>query len=268
MSLNTKIGHSLQLETSQGELECDRVISALPSSTLSRLTSRENSALPHLTHNPSVDVAVINVAIQFTPSQGSSTRILPVQGFGYLVPRTAPHNPDGVLGVVFDSDSLPTQDLREPLASSTPESNDAERPPTKLTVMMGGAHWAHLSPSDLPDQDRIREATLNALETQLGLPRDILRDPSRTHVEVNMQRACIPQYLVGHPARMRELHDALKNNERWRGALTLVGASYTGVSLNDCVTNAARTAQAIVRSERHANVKPSVITGLERFAAE
>lgn len=63
---------------------------------------------------------------------------------------------------------------------------------------------------------------------------------------------------------MRALHAALLAHEAWKGKLALVGASYTGVALNDCVLGARRTARRIISEER--NGAEAKTTGLERFA--
>jgi oxygen-dependent protoporphyrinogen oxidase len=229
-----------------------------------RAAGDEAAALPHLAHNASADVGVVNVALPaglVAQHVRSGARVLPVQGFGYLLPSGTP-NAAGVLGVVFDSDSLPTQDAAAPTAEA------AAAAPTKLTVMLGGPHWKGRAP--LPDAPQLRRLALDALHAHLGLPRALLDDPA-TLVVARLQRACIPHYAVGHLGRMRELHAALSSaSSPWRGRLALVGASWTGVSLNDCVLGARRTARRIIDEEQQGEAGAAhwhaTTTGLERFA--
>ena len=72
--------------------------------------------------------------------------------------------------------------------------------------------------------------------------RDILgvqTDPE--FVSVYRHQKAIPQYLVGHAERLRIIDEEL---QKFPG-LVLTGNSFRGVSLNDCVLNATKTAQAL-----------------------
>ncbi|GAK68420.1 DUF185-domain-containing protein [Moesziomyces antarcticus] len=240
----------LTLTTASGEsIEADRVISSIPSSKLADILPSDE--LPHLKHNPAANVAVVNVVISPSAAAEAGRALVPVQGFGYLIPRTTPDNEDGILGVVFDSDAVPDQDAAEP-----------SRRPVKLTVMMGGAHWAGLE--QLPGEDEVKARAVRALSRQLGIDADLLRDASKVTIKATMQHECIPWYLVGHPVRMAQLHKALAGNADLAHRLTLVGASYTGVSLNDCVAYATEAVEQIVAAELHGD--DQTVTGLASFA--
>lgn len=78
--------------------------------------------LSPLAHNPSVTVMVVNLFY-------SNPSLIPVRGFGYLIPRSVPleQNLECGLGVVFDSESSIGQDT----ASGT-----------KVTVILGGHWWS------------------------------------------------------------------------------------------------------------------------------
>ncbi|KDN45274.1 Protoporphyrinogen oxidase [Tilletiaria anomala UBC 951] len=249
------------VKTSSGTIVCDRVVSSLPAATLNALLS---PALPeqYLTGGASANVGVVNIAI---PSWllGDRKRLLKVEGFGFLVPRSVNENKDGILGVVFDSDSLPAQDV--PLGGST-----SARTPTKLTVMMGGAHWQDLPRDQLPSQKALIEGAKAAVVRYLDVPHEMLDDPS-TLIVARMQSDCIPWYTVGHPVRMAKLHRAILDGYHgqeapWKGRLALVGASYTGVSVNDCVARATETAQKIVEEETRGAGSERKTTGLEILA--
>ncbi|EPQ28598.1 uncharacterized protein PFL1_03901 [Pseudozyma flocculosa PF-1] len=255
------------LKTTAGDtIEADRVISALPSAQMAKALHAEADGLPGLEFNPSANVGVVNLVISpAAEGEASSSKpLLPVEGFGYLIPRTTPNNEDGILGVVFDSDSLPTQDMKDPLSPAA-ASTLAQRP-IKLTVMMGGAHWSHLDAATLPTDDEMRRRAVRAVSQHLSIPASLLEDPSRTKILPTMQRDCIPQYLVGHPVRMHALHRALAQHETLSDKLTLVGASYTGVSLNDCVAYSIEAADRVADAELHGQGRRTrAVTGLENF---
>ncbi|TKY89453.1 hypothetical protein EX895_001984 [Sporisorium graminicola] len=239
------------LQTKKGErIEADRIVSSIPSARLADILPT-NAELPHLKHNPSANVGVVNLAISPDAVASSSKPIVPVEGFGYLIPRTTPANEDGILGVVFDSDAIPEQD-----------SADAASRPIKLTVMMGGSHWSALE--TLPREEDLKARAVKAVSQHLGIDRSLLEDASKVSITPTLQKDCIPWYLVGHPMRMSQLHKALEKNETLANRLTLVGASYTGVSLNDCVAYATEAVEQIVDAELHGGDK--VVTGLRSFA--
>lgn len=210
-----------QLETSSDTFKAENVVSALASSTLAHLVP----GLPHLSANPAVTVGVVNLAF---PSDFS----LPIQGFGYLIPRTVSraNNPHQVLGVVFDSDMLGGQ--------------------TRLTVMMGGHYW---NGKAIPSQDDLSRQALETLRLHGLVPNDV--EPVASQVRI--QKDCIPQYAVGHVQRMTELHQQL--TERFNGKLGVVGSSYSGVGINDCVLGTWRQARRLIEAGQ--------ATGLEHYVA-
>lgn len=241
-------------------IKASRVISALPSATLSAMLSAQQPPLPSiLTHNPSTNVTVVNVAIPASALSSSSSQSSPPrsrrivaadEGFGFLIPRAENDaNPDGILGVVFDSDAVPGQD------------GDGDGDVTKLTVMIGGPHYKG-TPAVMPSHDDARQRAVRALERHLGVPRSITEHP-HTLVRVRTQRDCIPTYLPGHYSRMRTLHDVLASGKVLNGRLSVTGASYLGVSLNDIVRSGMRLGEAIAEAEKKDG--EAVVTGLEAF---
>jgi oxygen-dependent protoporphyrinogen oxidase len=123
----------------------------------------------------------------------------------------------GLLGVVFDTASLPDQDHDG--------ENDAAAGFVKLTAMLGGPYPSlSLSLSDA----QLVAAVLPRISSQLG---HVLPPP--VHYAVHRNAESIPTYLVGHTARMGELGRALR--ERWGGRMKVVGAGVGGVSVGDCV---------------------------------
>ena len=212
-------------------------MSALPSFALDSLL---DSPVPHLSHNPSATVAVVNMSFPHP----AGWVYLPITGFGYLVPRATeePYNPHHVLGCVFDSDAMPGLDdlpIRPTLVgAAAPPPNQAF---TKMTVMLGGHHWAKGGAS-VPSEEEIGQHAIRTLRGHFGWSPMVIP----THQLVHLQRDCIPQYLVGHPQRMRALHRSIADGP-WRGRLSLIGASYGGVSVNDCVRSGWEAARRIAR---------------------
>ncbi|GAA99636.1 uncharacterized protein L969DRAFT_48038 [Mixia osmundae IAM 14324] len=214
----------------------DRIVSTLSGPSLSSLLSAD---MPELTANGSVNVGVVNLAFANKPGK----RLLPVRGFGYLLPRSVPEhqNPYKALGAVFDSDMMP--EMHPPETEASPGY-------TKLSVLLGGAHWTGRSIESLPTDDELEIQALATVQSHLGI------SDLPTHSRVHMQRDCIPQYLVGHPDRMRTLHERIA--QTYRGRLSVAGASYTGVGLNNCVKAAWSVSRAMATEQ---------VTGLESFLA-
>ena len=179
---------------------------------------------------PSVTVMVVNLYFR-TPN------LLPISGFGYLIPRSVPfqENPERALGVVFDSDATAGQD---------------SAPGTKLTVMLGGHWWNGWT--SFPNSEEGIAMARAVLQRHLGIEEEPL------FAQATLQRDCIPQYTVGHEHRSAVLDRILR--ETWDGRLLVAGNSYSGVGVNDCV----RSALDVVLGLTEGRWK----TGLERFTDE
>ncbi len=197
------------------------VISTISGTALDKIAN-----LPPLSLTPSVTVMVVNL---YFPGN----ELLPVRGFGYLIPRSVPYvqNPELALGVVFDSEVSVGQDTV---------------PGTKLTVMLGGHWWSGWDA--YPDEDEGASMAKSVLKRHLGI------DKEPQVIRVALQKDCIPQYTVGHEERMAETSLLL---ERFQGKLRVAGSSFTGVGLNDCV----RAARDVVDGLVDGTSK----TGLESF---
>ena len=211
------------------------------------------TSLSHLRANPHASVIVLNLV--FRNPSGAETTPLHPPGFGYLVPRPehgydygchpsrtstpgqgpgsetgteAGAEPEprsereetpglGLLGVVFDTASLPEQDDDATTAAFT-----------KLTAMLGGPYqYTYSSSSSLSDAEFVA-AVLPRIGEHLGRAL-----PPPVHYAVHRNEECIPAYLVGHTARMGELRRAVR--ERWGGRMKVVGSGVGGVSVADCV---------------------------------
>ena len=144
-------------------------------------------------------------------------RIGPVlDGFGFLVPSKERR---AVLGTIIDSNVFP---------------NRAPQGSVLLRSMVGGARSPQLAL--LPDEqliDRVR-----------GDLRDILGISAEPDfVRIYRHKKAIPQYNVGHAARLASIDEQLQRHP----GLVLTGNAFRGVSLNDCVVNAWKTAQELLQ---------------------
>ncbi|KAF8504816.1 protoporphyrinogen oxidase [Russula emetica] len=230
-----------------------------PPPTAAGAPSTEKSSklsLPHLRENPSSSATVLNFVFPNNPPNSSTaesttaTTITPLHppGFGYLIPRPehgydggslasepqpprreageeepAPEPELGLLGVVFDTASLPEQD-------NDVENHDDAAKFIKLTAMLGGPYLSareESSSSSLSDAQLV-EAVLRRISSHLGHAL-----PPPVHYAVHRNAECIPTYLVGHTARMEKLRRAL--HERLGGRMKVIGAGVGGVSVSDCV---------------------------------
>ncbi|XP_030044178.1 protoporphyrinogen oxidase isoform X1 [Microcaecilia unicolor] len=190
-----------------GSIVADHLISAVPAKVLSQLlpTSEEPLA-KELRQIEAVSVGVVNLQYE--------GMVLPVEGFGHLVPS---FEDSTLLGIVYDSVAFPDQ-------------NHCGAASTRLTVMMGGA-WFEVGIGD-PDKvshDQILCRAREAVTSHLGI------SETPTRAIVKLHKACIPQYTLGHWQRTENIFKYLKHQML---PLSVVGASYEGVSVNDCIFSA------------------------------
>jgi oxygen-dependent protoporphyrinogen oxidase len=139
----------------------------------------------------------------------------PLDGFGFLVPRGEGPR---ILGALWESTIYPG---RAPAGKAL------------LRVMVGGA--TDLGAVDLPDGELV-----DLVRTDLVRTMGVRLAPEFVHI-VRHWRG-IPQYTIGHAARLKRIDAALA---ACRG-LFLAGNAYRGVSINACVENAPRIAEAVV----------------------
>ncbi|PLB55384.1 putative protoporphyrinogen oxidase [Aspergillus steynii IBT 23096] len=197
----------------------NRVVSTIPAPHIARAlrqTDGNGRGLPQNTiqsleeHNYAVTVMVVNLFYE-------NKDLLPVRGFGYLIPRSIPfeQNPERGLGVIFGTEASVGQDT---VAG------------TKLTVMMGGHLWDGWKESDYPDHDTAVDMARSLLERHLGITDAPAISRTRLH------RDAIPQYTVGHMDRMRTLSDSAR--QEFNNRLTFAGSWYGGVGVVDCIRQA------------------------------
>jgi oxygen-dependent protoporphyrinogen oxidase len=209
-----RMGSGYQLSLSSGEtLSARRVILATPafvSSTLLAPISPEAAEL--LASIPYVDVGVWGL--------GYHRAQVPqrLDGFGFLVPRG-----EGVsaLGVLW---------------SSAIYSDQAPKDHVMLRVIAGGVQ----EPAFMQQS---AEAQLSAIRRDLRVTMGITAEPRS--LQVARWPRGIPQYTLGHPARIATLMALLPVG------LWLTGNAYYGVGVNDCVRDAARVTGALLKHTSH-----------------
>ncbi|CAA9959269.1 protoporphyrinogen oxidase [Pyrenophora teres f. maculata] len=172
-------------------------------------TLREKGLTPYVT------VMTINL---YYPNPN----LLPVEGFGYLIPQSVPfeQNPERGLGVIFDSSAIKGQDTVSG---------------TKLTVMMGGHWWDGWQ--SYPTEEEGLEMAKSMLARHLNIT-----DEPTAHF-VNLAKDCIPQYTLGYQDRLTKFAD--KMSDEYKGRLRFVGSQFNGVGVNDCIASAWNVAQQL-----------------------
>jgi oxygen-dependent protoporphyrinogen oxidase len=138
-----------------------------------------------------------------------------LNGFGFLVPSGEQRS---ILGTIVDSNVFPGR---------APEGCALFR------TMVGGARTPHFA--ELPD-DQLLERVMADLKDITGLA------VQPEFARIFRHKKAIPQYLVGHGARLEAIDQILKRHP----GLVLTGNAFRGVSLNDCVVNASKTADSLV----------------------
>ncbi|KAL5332364.1 hypothetical protein BJX70DRAFT_384360 [Aspergillus crustosus] len=183
----------------------NRIIGTISPTSLARSLKtkdhKDSDGLISNVEHKTPDAVTVMVVNLYYPNPN----LIPVQGFGYLIPRSIPfeQNPERALGVIFASDSSVGQDTA---------------PGTKLTVMMGGHYWDRWDKSDYPDHDTAVSMAQSLLERHLNIT------DAPTVVRTRLQHEAIPQPTVGHLDRMHDMSDFIKREYNKR--ITLAGTWY------------------------------------------
>uniref|UniRef100_A0A8C1MM60 Protoporphyrinogen oxidase n=1 Tax=Cyprinus carpio TaxID=7962 RepID=A0A8C1MM60_CYPCA len=155
-------------------------------------------------------IALVTVAVVNLEYEGF---ILPVTGFGHLVPSS---EDPGLLGVVYDSVPFPQHNRSGGLT-------------TRLTQTFG-------HPDSVTKQTLLDRAT-QAVTSHLG----VNSQPVWSYV--GLLKNCIPQYHLGHWKRLEKMRQYISNHNL---PLTLAGASYDGVSVNDVIFSGRTAAEGLI----------------------
>ncbi|XP_011698280.1 PREDICTED: protoporphyrinogen oxidase-like [Wasmannia auropunctata] len=180
-----------------GELqECSRVISSLCAKDLAELLQEQHPGLSaELKAIPTVTVGLVNLEFQ--------GNVLPQEAFSIFI---SPKENLPLLSVTFDS-------------CINSESS------TVLRVMMGGP-WFEKYFGPNPSEEQL-------LSTAIKHTKSILQiDEEPVAHNVAILKDCIPQYVVGHNARVKRIYNYIFTHNI---PLALCGSSYQGLELNDII---------------------------------
>ncbi len=202
--------NGVEVVCSNGEkFAADYLISALPAPALGSLFADSDPTLTELLGEiPLTSVAVVNI--------GYRQRVLNQEGFGYLIPS---RESERVLGVVWDSCIFAEH-------SSSPEQQ-------RFTVMIGGEHMPDFSAYGVRDFEIMAR---DALARHLGIE----VDPD--YVQVHAARGSIPQYTLGHAARVAQIKKRL---ESLSSRISLLGNCFDGISVNESIANAQKVVASL-----------------------
>lgn len=252
-------GSSITMFCNNRPVQHSHLISSLPPAQLESIccarTAKEGvsptTVIPHI---PTVTVMTVNLYYR-TPG-------LHPPGFGYLIPQATPfdQNPERALGVVFDDavapdpanmaddafrqldpswnqadSSLAPDDLRIRSSLKNDPQDEVTARGTKLTVMLGGHWWDDWT--SYPDEQEGLALARSLLERHLG----IKEEPEAWRV--NLQRDCIPQYVVGHEDKLKTARANLA--QHYGGRLRVTGNWVSGVGVNDCIRSAWHVARSL-----------------------
>lgn len=194
----------------RGSIACDAVIVATPAyAAADMLESLDATLAEELRGIPYTKLAV--VAFGYERSEVKHE----LNGFGFLVPHEEGKT---ILGCLWDSSMF---------------DNRAPEGKVLLRMMVGGARAEEKAM--LSDEELI-EACRRDLGDTMGI------DAEPEMVRIYRHRRAIPQYLVGHAARLERIEARLRS---YPGVI-LTGNAYRGVGINDCVHQAKEAAKKAV----------------------
>ena len=194
----------------EGEtLEADQLVLATPADDASQLLEGVDATLSSLL----ADIEYAPIAVAHVAFPDGASRQAP-RGFGFLAPESEGCR---LLGAIFISSVFPFR---------APEGQHL------VTCMIGGARH--------PERLSLDDGSLQAIcADELGRAIGLSQPPRL--LQVNRWPRAIPQYTVGHKARVGEIDKALSA----RPGLHLCGNYLRGVGLNDCVREASALVQRL-----------------------
>ena len=148
-----------------------------------------------------------------------------LNGFGFVVPRT-----EGMLTSACSFSSI----------KFAGRSSDDK---LLLRLFTGGALKAEAA--DMSDKQLLKQCH-SEMQTLLGVEERPL-----LHV-ISRHNEAIPQYLVGHSQLVADIENDLIASP----GIELIGNSYTGVGLPDCIRTAQSAARRILDSINHSSMRP------------
>lgn len=214
LQFNKLENNQVEIKSNSSVENVDFVVSSVYSKYLANMLSNDYTKLKNLLKQiECVDMVIVNLFYK--------KNVLPVQGFGYLVP-TKMQSP--VLGCIFDS-----------------VFNKPNQHSSTLTAMLGGAWYNDYIGNKTPNQ--IYDMAFKELRNHLKLN----SDPDLQ--EVTILKDAIPQYKVGHQQLLQNIHDSLADNGLSE-KLFLTGNTVTdGIGVNDCIFNSRKLVQNVIAKQ-------------------
>ncbi len=203
-----------RMETPEGPLQVisRAVVSAIPAYAYGEqfpFLPREILSILHA-------IEYAPIAVVFVGYNKWDPRAHPLDGFGFLVPRSEKRR---ILGVLWNSSIFPER---------APDGGAA------LTVYIGGSRQPELV--DLPES-ALTHIALEELKALLHV------QAAPDEVFVKKYEKAIPQYTIGHPdrvARLRQFQETVPG-------FYFAGNFLEGVSVSDCIKNGAAVADDVLR---------------------
>ena len=202
ISIEFKDGKSIVSTKNHQTFVADKLFVAIPAPIYGSLIEKDYPELAKtLKEIQSTSLCVVNL--------GFNSKVLKHSGFGYLIPSIEKQY---LLGAAFDSCAFPQQ--------------NAHLNQTRVTVMIGGSHFKDFE--EMTDEQLIEMAL----------------DKFAKHTEVKEKPECvmlkrayqaIPQYTVGHEARLKKIENEQK---KIPAKIALLGSGFYGISVNDCIARA------------------------------
>ena len=204
-------GGGWRVRTQDGTaLEADAVVLAVPAHDGGALLRGLDGRLADLLYAvPYVPAAVVCTGYP------ESAVPRPLDGFGFLIPRSEGRK---ILGSLWSSSIF---------AERSPEGR------VLLTQILGGARNPELV--TLPEEDLV-----SIVRQELRLTLGIEAEPE--FVWVRRWPRAIPQYVVGHAERLREIEERIGR----LSGLFLAGNAFYGVGVNDCTARAEAVASQVL----------------------
>jgi oxygen-dependent protoporphyrinogen oxidase len=205
--------------TPSGRLDADAVVLAGPAPVSAELLQPFDTTLASLLAGIESAPLVV-VCLGYDEAALAADRG-PLNGFGFLVPRN-----EGIriLGALWETSIY---------------SSRAPQGKALLRVMVGGASDPLVTQLD-------DEELLAMVRTDLHRTMGLTLAPE--FVKIVRHRRGIPQYTVGHVARLQRIETLLQAHP----GLFLAGNSYRGVSINSCIAEADAIASRVLEHLRNA----------------
>jgi oxygen-dependent protoporphyrinogen oxidase len=207
----TTTSEGVQLRLDKGTaMRADGVVLATPSYITANLLQGLDPALAS-------ELSTIRYASTATVTLGYREERLAreLDGYGYVIPR---------------------REGREALACTWTSSKFPHRAPDGFALLRVFIGRAGQEAEIRWEEPELLQIALTELRTTLGIESD--PEFSRVHI---FDRA-MPQYNIGHPARLRRIEASLAE---WPW-LALAGAAYRGIGIPDCINSGKQAAERII----------------------